>query len=160
MRTNLLRASLFAAAVMLGGSACSGDDTAGTTDAHVDPPDTTALLREKVKTVVVIYAENRGFDNIYGTFPGANGIPGVNPTSMGTIHPQLDRDAAQTPLAKLPQAWGGVTATGFAPAITQAMSDNLPNAPYSWSIHVVPSTGNTSPPSSIVPDAARRVSEK
>jgi acid phosphatase len=75
-----------------------------------------------VRTIVVIYAENRGFDNMYGAFPGANGIP-------ATPAPQLDRDGA--PLVKLPQTWGGVTAAGFTPAITQAASDNLPNAPYS-----------------------------
>jgi acid phosphatase len=92
------------------------------------PPDTTQLLRDKVNTIVVIYAENRGFDNIYGKFPGANGIPGINPTSHGTISPQLDRDGSQLP--KLPQSWGGVTASGFMPVITQAMSDNLPNQPY------------------------------
>ena len=28
---------------------------------------------ERIETVVVIYAENRGFDNLYGLFPGANG---------------------------------------------------------------------------------------
>jgi phospholipase C len=26
------------------------------------------------KTVVVIYAENHSFDNMYGLFPGANGV--------------------------------------------------------------------------------------
>ncbi|MBV8755817.1 MAG: acid phosphatase [Deltaproteobacteria bacterium] len=75
-----------------------------------------------VTNVVVIYAENRGFDNIYGTFPGANGIP-------ASPMPQLDRDGSTLP--KLPQTWGGVTASGFSPAITQAQSDNLPNAPFS-----------------------------
>lgn len=95
------------------------------------PPDVTQLLRDKVDTIVVIYAENRGFDNMYGKFPGANGIPGINPTGTGTVYPQIDRDAAGTALPKLPQTWGGVTAPGFMPAITQAMSDNLPNQPYS-----------------------------
>jgi len=95
------------------------------------PPDVTQLLREKVDTIVVIYAENRGFDNMYGMFPGANGIPGVNPTGTGMVYPQLDRDAAATILPKLPQTWGGVTSPGVMPAITQAMSDNLPNKPYS-----------------------------
>lgn len=28
----------------------------------------------QIKTVVVIYAENRSFDNLYGLFPGADGI--------------------------------------------------------------------------------------
>jgi phospholipase C len=31
---------------------------------------------DAIDTVVVIYAENRAFDNLYGLFPGANGIPG------------------------------------------------------------------------------------
>src|SRR5438552_1466711 len=38
---------------------------------------------DKIHTVVVIYAENRGFDNLYGLFPGANGVPGVNPSARG-----------------------------------------------------------------------------
>jgi len=94
-------------------------------DSHVPPgPDAPPASLESIKTVVVIFAENRGFDNLYGKFPGANGIP-LN----GTYHPQLDRD--YTALPKLPQTWGGVTSAGFTPAITQAMSDNLQNAPYS-----------------------------
>jgi hypothetical protein len=28
----------------------------------------------KIETIVVIYAENRSFDHLYGFFPGANGI--------------------------------------------------------------------------------------
>jgi acid phosphatase len=94
------------------------------------PPDVDTALKAKVQTIVFIYAENRGFDNIYGTFPGANGIPGVNPSASGTIAPQVDRDQAGTMLTKLPQTWGGVTAAGQMPVVTQAMSDNLPNAPY------------------------------
>jgi acid phosphatase len=88
----------------------------------IDGSVTPAASLQSVKNIVVIYAENRGFDNLYGSFPGANGIP-----SSST--PQRDRDL--TALPKLPQAWGGVTATGFSPAITQAMSDGLTNAPYS-----------------------------
>ena len=79
---------------------------------------------QSVKNVVVIFAENRGFDNVYGSFPGANGLP-----LAGTYVPQLDRDFST--LDTLPQTWGGVTAAGFTPAITQAMSDGIVNAPYS-----------------------------
>ncbi len=70
----------------------------------------------------MIFAENHGFDNLYGDFPGANGIP-------TTLKPQLDRDFSQLPT--LPQTWTGVTAAGFSPVITQAMSDGLANLPYS-----------------------------
>ncbi|HEV7557803.1 MAG TPA: alkaline phosphatase family protein, partial [Kofleriaceae bacterium] len=109
------------------GSQASGDDDMP----PPPPPDITQELHDKISNIVVIYAENRGFDNIYGMFPGANGIPGVSATSKGTLAAQVDRDASL--LAKLPQSWGGVTSAGFTPVITQAMSDNLPNQPYALS---------------------------
>src|SRR5258706_3868094 len=49
----------------------------------------------KIKTIVVIYAENRSFDHLYGLFPGANGI--ANATAETTT--QLDHDGK--PLANL-----------------------------------------------------------
>src|SRR6266700_2417203 len=49
----------------------------------------------KIKTIVVIYAENRSFDHLYGFFPGANGI--ANATAEERI--QLDHDG--TPLPQL-----------------------------------------------------------
>src|SRR5882724_5240824 len=42
----------------------------------------------KIKTIVVIYAENRSFDHLYGFFPGANGI--ANATAEQKT--QLDHD--------------------------------------------------------------------
>jgi acid phosphatase len=84
----------------------------------------TAALRGKVQTIVVIYAENHSFDNLFGNFPNANGIPSAN------IEPQKDRDGT-TVLPKLPQTWGGVTANGQAVTVTAAQSDNLPNQPFS-----------------------------
>ena len=128
-----MRSKIFCMAwfVMLAGSVGACGDNIKGDEPQVDAG-TDELLKDKVQTIVVIYAENRGFDNIYGTFPKANGIPGVNPTASGTISPQIDRDAAGTRLAKLPQSWGGVTSPGFMPVITQAMSDNLANAPYSF----------------------------
>ncbi len=94
------------------------------------PFDEDTALKDKVKNVVVIYMENRSFDSIFATFPGANGIPGVNPTAKGTIAVQTDRDAANTVLSKLPVVWGGVTEPGQTPVYTKAQSDNLANAPY------------------------------
>ncbi len=89
----------------------------------------TRALRANVQTVVVIYAENRSFDNLYGLFPGADGIPGVSPTSSGIFVPQKDRGPAGSVLEKLPQTWGGVTVPGQTPVITQAQSAGLPNQP-------------------------------
>jgi acid phosphatase len=93
---------------------------------------TTAALRSKVETVVVIYAENRAFDNLYGGFSGARGLGDVLDASghpLPAYVPQRDRDG--TVLPTLPQTWGGVTASGYAPVVTQAQSGGLPNAPFS-----------------------------
>ena len=82
-------------------------------------------LNNNVQTIVVIYAENRGFDNLYGLFPGANGIPGVNQTSTGTAVAQKDFDGSVLPT--LPPTWGGVTAAGQTVQVTQAQSANMAN---------------------------------
>jgi acid phosphatase len=124
MRTMRWTTTCLAASLALGTAACGDDLKNVGPDAGI-AEDTTQLLREKVKTIVVIYAENRGFDNIYGLFPGADGIPGVNPSAIGTYNKQRDRDSAGTELAALPRTWGGV-----APGITQEDSASLPNKPY------------------------------
>ncbi|RBH43321.1 acid phosphatase, partial [Pseudomonas sp. MWU13-2860] len=78
--------------------------------------------------VVVIYAENRGFDNLYGLFPGANGIPGVNPSAQGAITPQKDFDNAVLPA--LPPTWGGLTAGGQSVTLSQAQTVGFANKPF------------------------------
>jgi acid phosphatase len=77
-----------------------------------------------VQNIVVIFAENRSFDNLYGAFPGANGLQNATPESMT----QLDRDGS--PLKTLPPVWGGLTAKGVTPAVTQAQTEHLPNKPF------------------------------
>ena len=79
---------------------------------------------EDIATVVVIYAENRSFDNLYGSFPGANGLSQVTPAG----YTQRDRDG--TVLNELPPVWDGLTAKGVIPAVTQAQTEHLPNAPF------------------------------
>ncbi|HEU4390491.1 MAG TPA: alkaline phosphatase family protein, partial [Blastocatellia bacterium] len=49
--------------------------------------------------VVVIYAENRSFDHLYGLFPGAEGIA----QATAGQKTQLDHDGA--PLPHLPPTW-------------------------------------------------------
>jgi acid phosphatase len=93
---------------------------------------TTRALRTRIDTIVVIYAENRAFDNLYGNFPGARGLAevvGRDGRPLPAYAPQRDRDGSVLPV--LPPAWGGVTASGFNPVVTQAMSVGLPNAPFS-----------------------------
>jgi len=83
---------------------------------------------DAIDTVVVIYAENRAFDTLFGLYPGANGIPGVNPSAVGTLVPQVDRDGS--PLATLPPAWGGLTARNQRLTVTEAQSAGLANRPF------------------------------
>jgi acid phosphatase len=93
---------------------------------------TTQALRDKVKVIVVIYAENRAFDNLFGNFPGAHGLADVVDSDgrpLPAYAPQLDRDGSV--LSSLPRTWGGVTASGYKPVVTQAQSAGLPNAPFS-----------------------------
>src|SRR6202022_3793898 len=77
-----------------------------------------------IDTVVVIYAENRSFDNLYGSFPGANGLQNATPENST----QLDRDG--TVLKELPPVWDGLTGKGVTPPVTQAQTEHLPNKPF------------------------------
>jgi acid phosphatase len=86
------------------------------------------LALDSIETIVVIYAENRAFDTLYGLFPGANGIPGVNPSSTGAVYAQRDFDGSVLPV--LPPSWGGVTAGGQPITVTQAQSTGMPNRPF------------------------------
>jgi acid phosphatase len=92
---------------------------------------TTRALRAKIDTIVVIYAENRAFDNLYGNFPGAHGLSDVvnrDGRPLPAYVPQIDRDGSVLPT--LPPTWRGVTAAGITPVVTEAQSAGLPNAPF------------------------------
>ncbi|MEI6638579.1 MAG: alkaline phosphatase family protein, partial [Chlorobium sp.] len=86
-----------------------------------------ASLR-KIETIVVIYAENRSFDNLYGLYPGANGIlKNANGEPRdGNDFKQVDRDGI-TPFAKLPPVWNFPPTSGH-----NAVSfiNELPNKPF------------------------------
>ncbi|NWB49825.1 acid phosphatase [Pseudomonas gingeri] len=88
-------------------------------------------LHEQVKTVVVIYAENRSFNNLFADFPGLE-----KPLSALAAADYQQRDRDGSLLQTLPPAWGGVLQIGpqsvdgvTYPAETQ-FQQNLPNAPY------------------------------
>jgi len=57
------------------------------------PSATDAARLERIRHVVVIYAENHSFDNLYGLFPGANGIARATSEQMT----QLDHDGQPLP---------------------------------------------------------------
>src|SRR5205809_7996885 len=71
---------------------------------------------ESVQHIVVIFAENRSFDHLYGLFPGANGIANATPEQ----YVQVDRDGR--PLPHLPPVWKGKEADAAYPT-------GLPNKP-------------------------------
>ena len=116
--------TLLAAAAVLSLAACNDSDT---------PVDTTTALKNKVQNIVVIYAENRSFDNLYGNFPNANGLSTVvdstgKPTSAYVA--QVDRDGSA--LTELPPSWGGVLMPGQSATITEDQSKHLANAPFNF----------------------------
>ncbi len=84
------------------------------------PPSSGSAL-DKIKTVVVIYAENRSFDNLYGLFPGANGVSQAS--ALSTL--QLDRDG-KTVLATLPPVYSAPAASASAWSFVA----QLPNKPF------------------------------
>jgi len=91
------------------------------------------LALDRIETMVVIYAENRSFNNLFANFPGTAALqPSREARKKGAaadFAPQKDRDG--TVLAKLPPAWGGLTAAGQPVTVTQAQTTNvLPNAPF------------------------------
>jgi len=113
--------ALAASLLMTGLSACNSDSTS------VDEG-----LQAKVQNIVVIYAENRSFDGLFGNFPGANGLGNVvDSTGKATSAyvAQKDRNGT-TVLATLPQTWNGATAAGITPVVTQAQTAGLPNLPF------------------------------
>ena len=73
---------------------------------------------QKIEHIVVIYAENRSFDHLYGSFPGAEGIAQASAEQKT----QLDRDG--TPLAHLPAVYSGGKPNPKYPTA------GLPNGPF------------------------------
>ncbi len=55
-----------------------------------------AASLDDVKHIIVIYMENRSFDNLYGAYPGADGLANAGATAT-----QVDKNGA--PYATLPQ---------------------------------------------------------
>jgi acid phosphatase len=136
--TQLLRFRAHASFVfglIVAGALCSctkKDLTTAPVDAGGASAATTRALRSKVDTIVVIYAENRAFDNLYGNFPGARNLSEVidrRGKPLSSYQPQKDRNGTVLPV--LPPTWGGVTEAGVTPVVTQQQSVGLPNAPYS-----------------------------
>ncbi|KAF1024468.1 MAG: Phospholipase C 2 [Pseudomonas sp.] len=132
------RRFLGGAAVLGVGATLSACGNAGDAPAPAKPAErelTTAeldkALSEQVKTVVVIYAENRSFNNLFANFPGVE-----KPLSALAAADYQQRDRDGSLLTTLPPSWGGTLQIGpqsvdgvTYPAETQ-YQENLPNAPF------------------------------
>src|SRR6202171_3414719 len=117
-------ATLSVAGILLALAACSPDATTrppaasaarAATDAAPSNADDSKNEGEglaRLKHIVVIYLENRSFDNLYGEFPGANGLANAGARAIQV-------DLLGNPFAHLPTPPGG------------AFPSNLPNAPFS-----------------------------
>jgi acid phosphatase len=81
-------------------------------------PDRTASNLAKIEHIVVIYAENRSFDHLYGLFPGANGLGNATAAQWT----QVDRNGA--PLPVLPPVWRSDATAD------PAYPKDLPNRPF------------------------------
>jgi acid phosphatase len=88
------------------------------------PREVSSAGLDNIETIVVIYAENRSFDNLYGYFPGANGLSQLTPAE----YTQRDRDGSV--LKELPPIWGGLTDKDAVPQVTQSQTAHLRNAPF------------------------------
>ncbi|HLX81425.1 MAG TPA: acid phosphatase [Burkholderiales bacterium] len=72
----------------------------------------------RIDTIVVIYAENRSFDHLYGLFPGAEGI------AQATAEQKTQLDFGGKPLPHLPPTWeNGKPSARLA-------TEKLPNGPF------------------------------
>src|SRR5256885_9794999 len=71
----------------------------------------------RIENIVVLYAENRSFDHLYGLFPGAEGLAQATPEQKT----QLDHDGR--PLPHLPPVYDGLKVNARFP-------QNLPNGPF------------------------------
>src|SRR5262245_14967932 len=74
----------------------------------------------RLQHIVVIYFENRSFDNLYGLFPGANGIANAAAAAL-----QVDHDGK--PFATLPPV---IDTRLRPPAPDTRFPTDLPNGPF------------------------------
>jgi phospholipase C len=75
---------------------------------------------EKIEHIVVIYLENHGFDDLYGHFPGADGLANAGKSAI-----QIDKDGK--PYTVLPPV---VDASKNPPVPDPRFPANLPNRPF------------------------------
>jgi acid phosphatase len=112
-------------------SESAGEGKSTALETTLSGPELDKALQDNVKTIVVIYGENRSFNNLFANFPGVEKpLSAVRPDD----YRQRDRDGKV--LETLPQCWGGICQVGpqNVDGVTYATGvqyqENLPNAPY------------------------------
>jgi acid phosphatase len=120
--------ALAGAAFTLGSCRPFGERATGTPPLSDEALD--ALLRQHIGQVVVLYAENRSFNNLFANFPGlAQPLKSLDSPE----YRQRDRDGSE--LVTLPPIWGGLapraqTVAGRAYQIDEQAIGGLPNRPF------------------------------
>jgi acid phosphatase len=87
-------------------------------------------LKANIKNVVVIYLENRSFNNLFANFPGT-----ASPLSAAPAAACVQRDRDGSVLPSLPKIWGGMVPNtqdigGKKYAIKEDDVKGLPNGPF------------------------------
>ena len=91
------------AAWTVGGCATSDPRPGAASAAPLTPAATDALLRQYIQHVVVLYAENRSFNNLFADFPGL-----AQPLAQVPVEATRQRDRDGRLLTTLPPVWGGM----------------------------------------------------
>ena len=79
---------------------------------------------DKLSHILVLYLENRSFDNLFGEFPGASGLANAGETAI-----QRDRDGQ--PYEMLPNVEKPFNVAKNPPELRDIPAlDNLPNKPF------------------------------
>ena len=152
-RRRLLGGMALAGAALATSGCQPSSDHASTASSPRNDAELDAALREQIQHVVVIYAENRSFANLYGNFPGVQ-----HPLDAVSAerYLQLDRDG-KTPLPRLPAIWGGLVpqaqeVDGKRYMIGQKDIGNLRNGPF----HITDAQGAPLPNGVITRDLVHR----
>jgi acid phosphatase len=127
--------ALAGAGLAVGGEAARGATAkaADTPPAETATPVTDALLREHIETVVVLFAENRSFNNLFADFPGLE-----KPLNALSAAQYQQRDRNGDLLDTLPPIWHGLVpheqvVNHRAYRIDEQDIGGLPNAPFALS---------------------------
>ncbi len=125
---NPARRRIFQAAAAVGLSTTLPQAEAAVSHAAATSLD--AKLKSHVKNVVVIYLENRSFNNLFANFPGT-----AQPLSAVSSEAATQRDRDGSVLPTLPKVWGGMVPArqnigGKEYLIKEDQIAGLPNAPF------------------------------